>query len=251
MASRLPIPPGNRLLGLIPDLERDRLIASGKSLSLDLRKTLYRSNEPIDGLYFPERGVVSIVRVMEDGAIVEIATIGNEGVVGIEAFLGRESTPGEAFVQVEGAALWVPLRQVREIAAPGTGLFEVLHRYTQGLLSQVAQNAACNRAHPIEQRCARWLLMTHDRVGAAEFGLTQEFLAQMLGVRRAGVSVAASILARAGFIRYTRGRITVVDREGLESASCECYGIIRDDLDALLPVGRPLSYSATVLAGRT
>jgi len=145
--------------------------------------------------------------------------------------------PGDAFVQVPGAAARVPLAHVRAVAVAGSALFDVLYRYVQALIGQIAQNAACNRAHPIEQRCARWLLMTHDRAADDEFPLTQEFIAQMLGVRRAGVSAAASILQRAGFIKYSRGRITVLDREGLESAACECYGVIRDDFDALLPPG--------------
>jgi CRP-like cAMP-binding protein len=165
---------------------------------------------------------------------VEVGTVGNEGMLGLPVFLGADSSPGAAFCQVPGRALRMPAEALRAAASVEGPLRDLLQRYAQALMDQIAQSAACNRAHSTEERLCRWLLMTHDRVGADRFPLTQEFLGQMLGVRRAGVSATASILQRAGFIRYSRGTITITDRAGLESASCGCYRVVRDEFDRLL-----------------
>ncbi len=168
------------------------------------------------------------------GVFSEVGTIGNEGMVGLPVFLGADQTPTEAFCQVEGEALRMRTDMFREEVKNGGGLVSILHRYTQALFTQIAQSAACNRLHSIEQRCARWLLLTQDRVEPDEFSLTHEFMGQMLGVRRATVTEVAGTLQKAGLITYNRGKITVLDRKGLEGASCECYQIIRQDYDRLL-----------------
>ena len=163
---------------------------------------------------------------MQDGVAIEIVAIGREGMVGLPIFLGGEQTPATAFCQIPGRALRIDAEAFRVAVAVNPVLNTLLLRYTQALLTHVSQSAACNRVHPIEERCARRLLSTHDNVDGESFDLKQEFLAEMLGVRRPRVSVAAGILQRAGLIRYSRGRVQVVDRAGLESAACECYGII-------------------------
>jgi CRP-like cAMP-binding protein len=171
-----------------------------------------------------------------EGRAVEFATVGNEGFVGVAPLLGVESMPTRCLSQIPGAASRMEAGAFRAAQDANPAFRALLLRYTLALLNQIAQTAACNRAHPIEERCARWLLMTHDRVnGDKHFPLTQEFLAQMLGVRRASVSVAQAILHRAGLIRYTRGTISVLDRAGLEAASCPCYGVIRAEHERLLP----------------
>ncbi len=175
-----------------------------------------------------------MVTTMEDGSTVEVVTVGNEGIVGLPVFLGTGSMPMEVFIQIDGDAVTLPAHLFRDASSNGGALRPLLDRYTQALLSRIAQSGACNRLHPIDQRCARWLLMSHDRVPGDDFSLTQEFLSQMLGVRRASVTTAATILQRAGYIRYRRGRIRIADREGLESASCECYRVIRSEYERLI-----------------
>lgn len=225
---------GNELLALLPEAEYERLAPHLEKIVIALREVLYEANKPIKYVFFPLNGVMSIVAVMEDGRLAEVATIGKEGMVGMPVFLGAEQTPSLAFSQVAGEALRLNVSEFRKQVKDGGALTMVLHRYTQALFTQIAQSAACNRLHSIEQRCARWLLMTHDRVGADEFPLTHEFLGQMLGVRRATVTGVANTLHKAGLITYRRGKITVQDRKGLEGASCECYKVIRDDFDRLL-----------------
>jgi CRP-like cAMP-binding protein len=228
-------PPGeNRLLAILPREALARLQPHLEPVALAFRERLYAPNEPISQVYFPCSAVFSLILPLEAGTAVEVATVGNEGMLGLPAFLGAGSIPGEAFCQVPGQALRLGAQILRQETAGGGPLHDVLLRYTQGLMNQISQSAACNRAHSIDERCARWLLMTHDRAGSDRFPLTQEFLAQMLGVRRAGVSAAASILQRAGFIRYSRGRMTIADRSGLESAACGCYRIVRDEFERLL-----------------
>lgn len=224
----------NRLLAALPSEGLERLREKFERVPLALREVLYNPDEPLGHVWFPLDGVVSLVSIMSDGATVETATVGNEGLVGLPVFLGVASLPGQAFVQVPGEALRLPVEDLRREVRDGRPLHSLLNRYTQTLFNQVAQSAACNRLHAIDERCARWLLMTHDRVSSDSFPLTQEFLAQMLGVRRPSVSTAASILQRAGFIRYRRGKITVLDRPGLEGAACECYGVVRREYDRLL-----------------
>ena len=171
---------------------------------------------------------------MADGATVEVGTIGREGFVGLPAFHGAERSPLETFVQIPGAFARLPLAPFRAAAAPGTALHALLQRFAQAYYVLTAQSAGCNRLHPVEERCARWLLLTQDRAGAATFPLTHEFLGYMLGVRRASVTLAAGALQRAGLIAYHRGVITVLDRPGLEAAACECYAIIRGHFERLL-----------------
>jgi CRP-like cAMP-binding protein len=184
-------------------------------------------------VHFPLDAVLSMLTVVEDGRSVEFATVGREGMSCSSETLTGAGTLMRVIAQVPGASLRVPAPDLSELARTSFQARGLLLRYNQSLLVQAAQVAACNRLHPVEERCARWLLMTHDRVGRDEFLLTQEFLSQMLGVRRARVNVAAGILQRAGLIRYSRGRIRLTDREGLEAASCECYAVVRAEYDRL------------------
>lgn len=224
----------NGLLAALPKEEYERLVANMETVSLKLKQSAYEYNQPIEYVYFIKNGVVSLLNVMEDGKEVEVATIGNEGMVGLPVFLGSEKIPGRAFCQVPGDALRMKANVFKDKVTPGTRLHELLQRYTQALFNQIAQAAACNTLHSVEERMCRWLLMTQDRVGKDDFPLTQEFLGQMLGVRRPTVSMTASILQKAGLIRYSRGGITILDREGLEASSCECYEIIKREFDRLV-----------------
>lgn len=224
----------NRLLAALPKEEYERLVANMEAVFLELKHSVYEPNEPIEYVYFVKNGVVSLLNVMEDGKEVEVATVGNEGMVGLPVFLGAEKIPGRAFSQVPGDALRMKADVFKDKVTPGTRLHDLLQRYTQALFNQIAQGTACNTLHSVEERMCRWLLMTQDRVGKDDFPLTQEFLGQMLGVRRPTVSIAASILQKAGLIRYSRGGITILDREGLEDSSCECYAIIKGEFDRLV-----------------
>ena len=230
-------PPENRLLetlAVVSPGDAAWLAPQLESVTLELGEVLAAATEPFVHVYFPETAVVSIINHMSDGGAVEVGTIGNEGMVGIASFLDADPGQNETVVQIPGTARRAPSSAVADGAHGHPTLRRLLSRYTQAYLTQVAQTAACNRLHGIEERCARWLLMTHDRVGRAEtFPLTQEYLAIMLGVRRAGVTLAAGALRDAGLIRYSRGSVHVVDREGLEAASCECYGIVRRHFDRL------------------
>lgn len=227
-------PLDNRLLAALPTEEFDRVVALMENVYLEFQQVLYEPNEPIEYVYFPNTGVVSLLTVMEDGAAIEVATVGNEGMAGLPVFLYADSIPGRAIVQVPGKGFRMSADVFKEQVPPGTPLHDLLQRYTQTLFNQVAQSAACNRLHSVEERFCRWLLMTADRVGTNQFPLTQEFLAQMLGVRRPTVSVVASILQRAGLIAYSRGKITILDRQGLEAAACECYAIVKVEFERLV-----------------
>lgn len=227
---------GNRLLAALPREELDRLRPMLESVTLEVPDTIYEANQPLGHVWFPHVGVVSLLNEMPDSRAVEFATVGNEGMVGVQYLLGSATMPSRAFVQIPGAASRMDVATFKDALGAAPALHALLLRYTLALMNQIAQSAACNRAHSIEERCARWLLLTHDRVnGDKHFPLTQEFLGQMLGVRRASVSVAEAILQRAGLIRCTRGTVTVLDREGLEAAACPCYGIIRGEFARLLP----------------
>lgn len=190
---------------------------------------------PWTHVWFPESCILSVVNEMQDGGTVEVGTIGNEGVAGLPALMDASTSESRVFAQLAGVAHRVPVEAIMSLMDREREVRRLVNRYAQAYLSQVAQGAACNRLHGIEQRCARWLLLTRDRVESDRFALKQEFLSDMLGVRRAGVSVAASTLQNAGLIRYSRGVIEVLDREGLVAASCECYGIIREQFDRLVP----------------
>lgn len=225
----------NRLLDAIAPDVRAALEPHLARVELEVRDTIATPGEPFEYVYFPLNSIVSVVNEMHDGSTVESGTIGNEGVAGLPALLDAVASESRMYTQVPGAALRVPVGVIVPVVERERELRRLINRYAQAYISQVAQGAACNRVHGIEQRCARWLLMTHDRVGRDEFSLKQEFLAEMLGVRRAGVSVAASTLQSAGIIRYSRGTIHVLDRQRLEAASCECYNIIRQQFDRLIP----------------
>ena len=199
-----------------------------------MKHMAFDTNKPIEYAYFPLTGVASMQTVMENGKAVEVATIGNEGMVGLPLFLGVNSTPNRAFTQVPGESLRIAAAGFQKEIKRQAGLAKMLHIYTQALMVQISQGMACNGIHLIEQRTARWLLMTHDRVASERFPLSQEFLGQMLGVRRASVSEVASKLQRDGLIRYNRGVMEILDRAGLETASCECYGVIQQEFDRLL-----------------
>jgi CRP-like cAMP-binding protein len=200
-----------------------------------MKQRLCEAGGRIDSVYFPLSAVVSMLNGAGGG--VEIATIGNEGLVGVS--LSWDATtlnPAELLqVQVPGLALRMAAETFMTELSAANGLTKVVHRYTQAFVSQLSQQVACNGLHSIEERCARWLLLTHDRVGTDEFPLTQEFLAQMLGVRRPSVTIVAGTLQQAGFIRYSRGMVTITDRTGLEGSSCECYGVLREVFDRLIP----------------
>ena len=229
---------GNRLLALLEPETRRRILPALKLISLEMSHTLYQPDRVITHIYFPLTAVTSVLSEMDDGTTVEVATIGREGMVGLSVFLGDETAFLRTITQIPGTALSMGRDDFLQVVEDKkSGLQPILLRYTQALFSQLAQQSACNRSHNIEERCARWILMTQDRVGHDEFPLTQEFLAYMLGARRASVTIAAGILARAGLIRYTRGKIHVVDRARLEEASCECYGIIQREYERLIGKG--------------
>ena len=226
---------GNRLLALLSPETRRRMLPAFQLLTLEMSHLLYEPNEVITHIYFPLTAVTSVLSEMEDGTTVEVATVGREGMVGLSVFLGGETTFLRTIAQVPGMALSMEREDFLGLVKDtSSDLQPVLLRYTQALFTQLAQQSACNRSHNMEERCARWILMTQDRVGKDEFPLTQEFLAYMLGSRRASVTLAAGILARAGLIRYTRGIIRVLDRARLEEATCECYGIIQREYERLI-----------------
>ena len=226
--------PLNRLLRALPENEYERIQEHLEEVQVEQRQVLYDPNEPIRYVYFPETMVVSLVTVLEDGGTVEIGTTGYEGMAGLPLFLGDGTSAVQAFAQIPGRAFRMEAATFLKLAATPSEFHQVLLRYTHAFLNQVAQTAACNAKHFVDERCARWLLMTHDRVADNEFPLTHEFLAFMLGVRRAGVSVAMRALQDEGVVRYTRGRVRVIDREGLERISCECYRLVRAHSERLL-----------------
>jgi len=226
--------PRNRILRTLPTADYERLSLGLERVCLEPSQVLYEPDVPIEFVYFIENGVASVVGVMADGSAVETATIGYEGMVGLPLFHGVDRTAAQCFCQVPGEALRMTAANFQAEVRRNEVLAVTLGRYTQALFTQVAQSSACNRVHAMRARCARWLLQTHDRVMSDTFCLTQRFLAQMLGVRRATVTEAAGSLQSAGLIEYKMGTIRVLDRQGLESAACECYFIISRELERLL-----------------
>lgn len=227
----------NQLLAMVSDDERARLGSEFELVSHDMKEMLYEEGTPIEHVFFPISGVLSLISQMQDGRGIEVATIGNEGMVGLPVFLQAAMTSAHrAFAQIPGQSLRLPASRLNDFIAGSDngGLHVALNRYTQALMSMIARAVACNALHPVPQRACRWLLTSHDRVGADEFILTQEFLSQMLGVTRASVNEVARQLQDAGVITYSRGRVTILDRAGLEARSCECYDVIRDEYDRLL-----------------
>jgi CRP-like cAMP-binding protein len=224
----------NRLLSLLAPKDLARLRPHLEYVSLSYRKSLYHTRRPIHFVYFIETGVGSLVNTMQNGDAAEVGTIGNEGMVGLPLLLGDDRAPTSVYVQVPGTGMKMDAAIFKKELARSPAMQAVMLRYAHAFFNQVAQSAACNHFHSLEQRCCRWLLMTRDRMDSDEFLLTQEFLAMMLGVQRTGVTVAASALQRAGLIRYTRGHVTITDRRGLEHRSCECYRVSKMEFDRLL-----------------
>ena len=224
----------NRLLAALPNAEYQRLIPHLERVSLPFQQVLHEVGEPIEYVYFPYRAVVSCLATMEDGSQIEIGLVGNDGVTGIPAALGDNIAATVAMVQVPDSAMRMKVSVLKTEWGRGGVLQSLLLRYMQAQHAFVSQSAACNRLHFLEGRLARWLLLVYDRVESNELPLTHEFMGQMLGVRRAGVTEAASTLQKAGLIRYTRGKVTILNREDLEATSCECYEIINGEYVRLL-----------------
>lgn len=232
----------NTLLSSLPPEDFQRVSANLTWRPLKVRQVLHKNGEPISEIYFPSRSVCSITNAMEDGAIVEVATVGREGLVGIGAVLGNSMASGDAFVQVAGepaAVMGIDAFQ-REMERKGP-FYEGVTRYSQAFVALLMQSVACNGLHSAEERCCRWLLMTHDRIGQDEFPLTHEFLAIMLGVRRPTVTLVMADLARDGIVSHVRGHVRIVDRKRLEDTSCECYRNVRAVFDRLMRQGERLS----------
>jgi CRP-like cAMP-binding protein len=227
-------PHANRLLGLLPPRDYQRLRPHLHRIPLEYKKSLYRANKPIEFVYFIETGVGSLVNTMKNGDAAEVGTIGNEGVVGLPIVFGDNRAPTSVYVQVPGAGLRMKAALFKKELTRSASMRAVMLHYAHAFFNQVAQSAACNQFHSIEQRCCRWMLMTRDRMQSDDFLLTQEFLAMMLGVQRTGVTAAAGALQRAGLIRYKRGNVTIIDRRGLIRRSCECYGVSKKEFDRLL-----------------
>ena len=224
----------NRLLSLLSDDDYERLRPHLLQVVLDYRKSLYEASRPIEHVCFPVEGVASLVITTADGASAEIGTIGNEGMVGLPVCLGDREAPSSVNVQVPGTALGIEARIFRGELERSPTLHLIILRYAHAFFNQVAQSAACIHLHKVEQRCCRWLLMTRDRMPTDDFLLTHEFLGMMLGVRRTTVTEVMGTLQKAGLIRYRRGHVTILDREGLRRRACECYDISRLEFDRLL-----------------
>jgi CRP-like cAMP-binding protein len=223
----------NQLLTILPREEYQRLLPNLQHLDFSLGEVLYESSERMNYVYFPTTAVVSLLYTMADGSTAEMGLVGSDGVVGVALFLGGETTPNRAVVQVAGHALKMKAKVLQEEFARG-GPFQVaLLRYTQALITQISQTAVCNRLHTVEQRLCRWLLLSQDRVRSDELRMTQEFISNMLGGRRESVTVAAGRLQDAGLIQYARGNIKILDRLGLESNVCECYSIVKRETERL------------------
>jgi CRP-like cAMP-binding protein len=226
----------SHLLAVLPDDEWARWQPMLEPVEMPLGKALYESGMAMSHVYFPTTAIVSLLYVLEGGASAEIAVVGNEGIVGISLFMGGETTPSRAVVQSSGEGFRMPGQFLKEEFSHSGPVLHLLLRYTQALITQMAQTAVCNRHHSLDQQLCRWLLLSLDRLSEPELVTTQELIANMLGVRREGVTEAAANLQRAGLIQYRRGHITVVDREGLERRTCECYAVVRKEYERLLPV---------------
>jgi CRP-like cAMP-binding protein len=227
-------PNQNRLLAALPPEQFERLAPRLERIPMLLGETLYEPGGQLQHVYFPTTAIVSLLYTMESGASAEIAGVGNEGVLGIALFMGGDTTPSSAVVQTAGHGYRLPGRTLKDEFGRGGPMQRLLLRYTQALLTQMCQTAACNRHHSIEQQLCRWLLLTLDRLPSNELIMTQEQIASALGVRREGITEAAGKLQRAGIINYRRGHIAVLERPGLEASACECYAVVRKELDRLL-----------------
>jgi CRP-like cAMP-binding protein len=228
-------PRQNHLLRALPAAEAERLFPHLEFVPMPLGHVLYESGNQLRHVYFPTTSIVSLLYVMADGASAEIAVVGNEGMVGVALFMGGETTPSRAVVQSAGHAYRLKGQFLKEEFHRAAGLQYLLLRYTQALLTQMAQTAVCNRHHSVDQQLCRWLLLSLDRLPTNKLSMTQELIANMLGVRREGVTEAAGKLQALGLIKYSRGHITVLDRPRLEAQSCECYLVVKKEFDRLLP----------------
>ncbi|MFJ2547774.1 Crp/Fnr family transcriptional regulator [Pseudomonas sp. NPDC087612] len=228
-------PQDNHLLAALPTTALERLLPHLELVALPLGKVLYESGDALRHVYFPTNAIVSLLYVMENGASAEISVVGNEGLIGVAVFMGGESTPSRAIVQSAGHAYRLPGQRLKDEFNRHGELLVLMLRYTQALITQMAQTAVCNRHHSIDQQLCRWLLLSLDRLKGNQLTMTQELIANMLGVRREGVTDAAGKLQRQGVIEYSRGHIKVLDRARLEQLSCECYAVVRKETERLLP----------------
>jgi CRP-like cAMP-binding protein len=228
-------PRNNFLLAALPDPEWQRWRTVLEKVEMPLGEVLYESGATLTHVYFPTTAIISLLYVMENGASAEIAVVGREGLVGVSLFMGGESTPSRAVVQSAGHAFRLKAQLMKDEFNRAGPVLHLLLRYTQALITQMAQTAACNRHHTLDQQLCRWLLLSLDRLRTNELAMTQELIANMLGVRREGVTEAALKLQQAGLISYARGRITVLNRAGLEKRTCECYVVVKREYDRLLP----------------
>jgi CRP-like cAMP-binding protein len=224
----------NRLLAALPSDEYERLLPCLQQVSFALGEVIYEFGGHLDHVYFPTTAIVSLLYTMENGASAEMGLTGNDGVVGIALFMGGGTMPNRAVVQSAGGAIQMKAKVLQDEFARGGRFQHLLLRYTQALITQISQTAVCNRLHSVEQQLCRWLLLSHDRVKADELIMTQELIADMLGVRREGVTVAAGHLQDVGAISYIRGHIQILDRQKLEETVCECYRVVKDEFDRLL-----------------
>jgi len=230
-----PEPTENHLLAALPDAERRRWLPQLELVEMPLGQVLYESGGTLSHVYFPTTAIVSLLYVMENGASAEIAVVGNEGIVGISLFMGGDSTSSRAVVQSAGLGLRLKAQILKDDFNRAGPVLHLLLRYTQALITQMAQTAVCNRHHSLDQQLCRWLLLSLDRLEGKELVMTQELIANMLGVRREGVTEGALKLQQAGLIRYARGHISVLDRDGLQKRTCECYAVVKKEYDRLLP----------------
>jgi len=235
MAGPATDPRANELLAALPKPEYKRWLPQFERVSLSLGQVLYESGATLEHVYFPTTAIVSLLYVMKNGNSAEIAVVGREGMVGVALFMGGESTPSRAVVQSAGEGYRLKAQDMKDEFNRSGPVLHLLLRYTQALITQMAQTAVCNRHHTLDQQLCRWLLLSLDRLSGNELVMTQELIANMLGVRREGVTEGALKLQNAGLIRYVRGRITVLDRPGLERATCECYAVVKQEYDRLLP----------------
>jgi CRP-like cAMP-binding protein len=225
----------NLLLAALPQAESSRWASQLEPVDMPLGQVLYESGTRLSHVYFPTTSIISLLYVMENGASAEIAVVGQEGIVGVALFMGGESTPSRAVVQSAGQGLRLKANLMMQEFNRGGPVMHLLLRYTQALITQMAQTAVCNRHHSLDQQLCRWLLLSLDRLQSNQLVMTQELIANMLGVRREGVTEAAGQLHKAGLIRYQRGHITILDRAGLERRTCECYAVVKKEYDRLLP----------------
>jgi CRP-like cAMP-binding protein len=235
-----PDPTENHLLAALPDAEWQRWLPQLERVEMPLGQVLYESGGTLSHVYFPTTAIVSLLYVMENGASAEIAVVGNEGIVGISLFMGGDSTSSRAVVQSAGLGFRLKAQIMKDDFNRAGPVLHLLLRYTQALITQMAQTAVCNRHHSLDQQLCRWLLLSLDRLQGNELVMTQELIANMLGVRREGVTEGALKLQHAGLIRYARGHISVLDRDGLQKRSCECYAVVKKEYDRLLP-GKPVA----------